>query len=142
VSATQACARCGVFLESKADLTWSDDGEPMCVACRNRIDLGRREAALARRITSAVLSSLVGALIGLVAAVLIVFGALLCVPAFGTGLWALRALRSAPPSVLAALGPRLVLLRVANVASLVLSGLGVVVLAVHVVLFVLRQRPS
>ena len=139
--ATPSCIRCGVFLNAATDVTYSDEGEPMCVACRKRIDLDREERREARTLTGLALSSLGGALIGLPTSLFFVLAAIpFCFPAFGTGMLCLRGLKAAPPGVVTALGSRLPLVRLAAMMSVVVSVLTVVIMVAQIGLLLLDSR--
>jgi hypothetical protein len=141
---SQTCVRCGVFLSTQADVTYSDEGDPMCVVCRERIDRERKEAREARTLTAMAVSSLAGSVIGLPIAFIFVLGGVpFSLPAFGSARMCLKALQDAPPGVLTALGPRAQLIKVAATVATGLGGLGVAVMVVQIVavLIELANRP-
>ena len=133
------CVRCGTFLVAATDVTYSDEGDPMCVACRERIDLESRERRESRTLISLAASSLGGAIFGLPVSFFFILGGLFfSVPAFGTGMLCLRQLRASSPGVLTALGGRRPIVRAAASVGVGLAGLGVVMLVVQILDVLLR----
>ena len=145
--AQSTCVRCGVFLASATDVTYSDEGEPMCVACRDHLDLQRKEAREARTLTALAVSSIAGSIVGLPFAFIFVLGGVaFSLPALGTATMCLRELKEASPGVLTVLGTRASLIRTAATIALGLSGFGVAVMvlqigAVLIRLFEAANRP-
>jgi hypothetical protein len=135
--APPTCIRCGVFLNSATDVTYSDEGEPMCVACRERIDLDRKERREARTLVGLGLSSLGGALIALPTSLFFVLAA---IPFSVSGMLCLRGLKAAPPGVISAFGGRRPMVRVAATLGVAVSVLTVAVMVVQIGLLLLDSR--
>jgi len=126
------CERCGTFLNDPAAVLYSDAGEPMCFACRERIDAQRSEASHARRLVGAATGALFTAVIGVPISFFFVIGAMIfSVPAMGVA-WRMR---QQPPTVstIAALGARWRYVQFATIATLLIGALGVALMLFNLV---------
>lgn len=91
------CSRCGTFIRERGELLYSDDGDPMCVACRKKLDEPRRLRAATDPIVWRALGAAFWAVVGLPVAIVFLAGALFgSVPALSTGLVVLSQLRGDP----------------------------------------------
>lgn len=124
------CSRCGNFV-ARADCLFSDEGEVMCLSCRELLDEGARKRRAVRLLQGEAYAAGFMGIIGLPAAVFFPLGAFfMSLPAVGAGGRVLRVLIKSPPPR-ETMGWHFGAVWVAAISGLVLGAVGMVLMVFH-----------